>query len=138
VCYAPIGEVLPSLNGKVSQAVRSPIGVISMISPWNITGILATRQFSFTMAAGNTIVLKPSEETPFMGGVFFAEIMEDVGVPSGVFNVITCSRDRVAEVGDEMVDNPIVKGVAFTESTVVGRRIAATNSSLRCFKRCSR
>ena len=125
VCYAPIGEVLPSLNGKVSNAVRFPMGVISVISPWNMPGILATRPFSVPMAMGNTIVLKPSEETPYQGGLFFAEVMEEAGVPPGVFNVITCSRDNVAEVGDEMVDNPKVKGVAFTGSAAVGRRIAA-------------
>ena len=125
VCYAPIGEVLPSLNGKVSTAVRSPMGVIGVISPWNVPGILASRPFSFAMAMGNTIVLKPSEETPFMGGLFFAEVMEEAGVPPGVFNVVTCSRDNVAEVGDELVDNPKVKGIAFTGSTAVGRRIAA-------------
>ena len=74
---------------------------------------------------GNTIVLKPSEETPYMGGLFFAEVMEEAGVPPGVFNVITCSRENVAQVGDELVDNPTVKGIAFTGSTAVGRRIAA-------------
>ena len=125
ICYAPIGDVLPSLQGKVSHAVRVPMGVISVISPWNAQGILATRQFSFTMAAGNCIVLKPSEETPYSGGLFFAEVMEEAGVPPGVFNVITSSRERVAEMGDEMIDNPLVKGVAFTGSTAVGRRIAA-------------
>ncbi len=125
VCYAPIGEVLPSMNGKISQAVRVPMGVVGVISPWNVPGILASRPFSFTMAMGNTIVLKPSEETPYMGGLFFAEVMEEAGVPPGVFNVITCSRDNVAEVGDELVDNPAVKGIAFTGSTAVGRRIAA-------------
>lgn len=124
-CYAPIGEVLPSLNGKVSQAVRVPMGVVSVLSPWNFPGILSARPFSFIMAAGNTIVLKPSEETPFMGGLFFAEVMEEAGLPPGVFNVVTCSRDKVAEVGDELIDNPVVKGVAFTGSTAVGRRIAA-------------
>ena len=125
VCYAPVGEVLPSLHGKVSTAVRVPMGVVSVISPWNVPGILATRQFSFTLAAGNTVVLKPSEETPYMGGIFFAEVLEEAGVPPGVFNVVTSSRDRVAEMGDELVDNPLVKGVAFTGSTAVGRRIAA-------------
>ncbi len=125
VCYSPIGEILPSLHGKVSQAVRVPMGVVGVISPWNVPGILAARQFSFAMAAGNTIVLKPSEETPYMGGLFFAEVMEEAGVPPGAFNVVTCSRGAVGEVGDEMMDNPLVKGVAFTGSTAVGRRIAA-------------
>ena len=124
-CYAPIGEVLPSLNGKVSTAVRVPLGVVAVLSPWNFPGILAARPFSFILAAGNTVVLKPSEETPYMGGVFFAEIIEEAEVPPGVFNVVTCSRDRVTEVGEELIDNPLVKGVAFTGSTAVGRRIAA-------------
>lgn len=125
LCYAPIGEVLPSLQGKMSTAVRVPMGVIGVISPWNAQGILATRQFSFTLAAGNCIVLKPSEETPYSGGLFFAEVMDEAGAPPGVFNVVTCSRDKVAAVGDELVDNPGVKGIAFTGSTAVGRRIAA-------------
>ncbi|KMW57459.1 Aldehyde dehydrogenase [Candidatus Rhodobacter oscarellae] len=124
-CYAPVGEVLPSLQGKVSTAVRVPMGVIGVISPWNAQGILATRQYSFTMAAGNCIVLKPSEETPYSGGLFFAEIMEEAGIPAGVFNVVSCSRENVAAVGDALVDDPRVKGVAFTGSTAVGRRIAA-------------
>jgi len=125
MCYAPIGEILPSLNGKVSTAVRFPMGVIAVISPWNMPGILATRPFSVPLAMGNTIVLKPSEETPWLGGLFFAEVMEEAGLPPGVFNVVTCSRDSVAEVGDELVDNPSVKGIAFTGSAAVGRRIAA-------------
>ena len=124
-CYAPIGEVLPSLNGKVSTAVRVPLGVVAVLSPWNFPGILAARPFSFILAAGNTVVLKPSEETPYMGGLFFAEVIEEAGVPPGVFNVVTCSRDKVTEVGDELIDNPLVRGIAFTGSTAVGRRIAA-------------
>jgi len=125
MCYAPVGEVLPSFTGKHSTAVRVPMGVIGVISPWNVPGILATRQFAFPLAAGNCIVLKPSEETPYMGGLIFAEVLEEAGIPPGVFNVITSSRARVAEMGDELVDNPLVKGIAFTGSTAVGRRISA-------------
>ncbi|MBX2835801.1 MAG: aldehyde dehydrogenase family protein [Gammaproteobacteria bacterium] len=125
MCYAPVGEVLPSFSGKHSTAMRVPMGVIGVISPWNFPGILATRQFAFPLAAGNCIILKPSEETPYMGGLIFAEVMEEAGIPPGVFNVITSSRSRVAEMGDELVDNPLVKGIAFTGSTAVGRRIAA-------------
>lgn len=125
LCYGSTGEVLPSAHGKVSTAVRQPLGVVGVISPWNMPGILTSRGFAFPLAAGNTIVLKPSEDTPYSGGLFFAEVLEEAGVPAGVFNVITCSRDRVAEVGDELVDNPLVKGISFTGSTPVGRRIAA-------------
>ena len=125
LCYGAIGEILPSQYGKVSTAVRVPTGVVGVISPWNVPGILTSRGFAFAMATGNTIVLKPSEETPYAGGLFFAEILEEAGVPNGVFNVVTASRDRTPEVGDELIDNPLVKGISFTGSTPVGRRIAA-------------
>ncbi|MDA0223673.1 MAG: aldehyde dehydrogenase family protein [Proteobacteria bacterium] len=125
VCYDSIGEIMPSESGKFSMAVRAPIGVVSVISPWNFPGILSSRGFAFPMAAGNTIVLKPSEDTPYCGGLFFAEIMDEVGLPAGVFNVITCDRGNVAAVGDELIENPAVKGISFTGSTPVGRSIAA-------------
>ena len=80
---------------------------------------------AFALAAGNTVVLKPSEETPYTGGLLWAEIFEEAGVPGGVLNVVTCSRENVAEVGTELVENPLVKGVSFTGSTPVGREIAA-------------
>jgi vanillin dehydrogenase len=70
-------------------------------------------------------VLKPSEDTPWIGGLVFAEVLEEAGIPPGVFNVVTCSRENVAEVGDEMIEHPFVKGISFTGSTPVGRSIAA-------------
>ncbi len=124
-CYGSVGEMLPSEYGKISMAQRVPMGVVSVISPWNFPGILTARGFSFAMAAGNTIVLKPSEDTPYIGGLIFGEIMEEAGLPPGVFNVITCSRENVGEVGDEMIEHPFVKGISFTGSTPVGRSIAA-------------
>ncbi|WP_417672009.1 aldehyde dehydrogenase family protein [Roseibium sp.] len=123
--YAPIGEVMPSEHGKVSMAVRRPMGVVTVISPWNFPALLTARGFAFPLVAGNTIVLKPSEETPYSGGIFFAEVMEAVGLPAGVFNVVTCSRDNIAEIGDELIENPLVKGISFTGSTAVGRMVAA-------------
>ena len=98
--YGSIGEMLPSASGKISMAVRRPMGVVSIISPWNFPSLLSARQFSFPLVAGNTIILKPSEETPYCGGLFFAEVCEAVGLPAGVFSVITCSRNHVGEVGD--------------------------------------
>ncbi len=124
-CYQNSGEILPSEYGKLSTAQRFPMGVISVISPWNFPGILTARGFAFALAAGNTIVLKPSEDTPYLGGLFYAEVLEEAGIPAGVFNVITCSREAVSEMGDEMVEHPYVKGVSFTGSTPVGRSIAA-------------
>jgi len=123
--YAPIGEVMPSEHHKLSIASRQPMGVVSVISPWNFPALLSSRGFAFPMAAGNTIVLKPSEETPYTGGLIFAEIAEAVGLPPGVLNVVSCSRNNVGDVGNELVENPLVKGISFTGSTAVGRQIAA-------------
>ena len=77
------GEVMPSEYGKLSMAVRRPMGVVSIISPWNFPCILSARGFAFPLAAGNTIVLKPSEETPYCGGLLFAEVFEEAGLPEG-------------------------------------------------------
>ncbi|NQV56068.1 MAG: aldehyde dehydrogenase family protein [Rhodospirillales bacterium] len=123
--YAAIGEIIPSEFGKLSMAVRRPMGVISVISPWNFPVVLTSRGIAFAIAAGNTLVLKPSEETPYCGGLLFAEIFEEAGIPDGVLNVVTCSRDNVAEVGEELIENPLVKGISFTGSTAVGRQIGA-------------
>ena len=123
--YAAMGEVMPSESGKFSLAVRRPMGVVTCISPWNFPSLLTARGIAFALAAGNTVVLKPSEETPYTGGLFFAEVFEEAGVPAGVLNVITCSRDNVQSVGDELIDHPAVKGISFTGSTPVGRMIAA-------------
>ena len=123
--YQSIGEVIPSEFGKLSMAIRRPVGVVSVISPWNFPAILTSRGIAFALAAGNTVILKPSEETPYCGGLLFAEIFEEAGVPGGVLNVVTCSRDNVSVVGEELIEHPLVKGVSFTGSTAVGREIAA-------------
>ena len=64
------------------------------------------RGVAFAMALGNTVVLKPSEETPVAGGLFLAELFEEAGLPQGVLNVVTCSRESVEDVGDELVSHP--------------------------------
>ena len=125
LCYHNVGEVLPSEHGKFMTATRWPLGVVAVISPWNMPGILTARGFAAALAAGNTVVLKPSEDTPYAGGLYFAEILEEAGIPKGVFNVVTCARDSVGAVGDALIEHPQVKAVSFTGSTAVGRHIAA-------------
>ncbi len=124
------GEVLPSEYGKVSMAVRQPLGVVSVISPWNFPLLLSVRGFAVAMAIGNTIVLKPSEETPLAGGLLLAQVFEAAGLPDGVFNVVTCSRKAIKGLGDELIVNPAVRGISFTGSTAVGRHIATLAASL--------
>jgi aldehyde dehydrogenase (NAD+) len=128
--YQVKGEILPSDYGKLSMVIRQPLGVVAVISPWNFPLLLSTRGIAVAMAVGNTIVLKPSEETPVSGGLLLAECMEEAGIPAGVFNVVTCSRDHVAKVGEELVANPRVKAVSFTGSTAVGRQIGALAGGL--------
>ncbi len=128
--YQPIGEILPSNHNKVSLAVRRPLGVVAAISPWNFPLLLSSRGVAFALAVGNAVVLKPSEETPVTGGLVLADVFAEAGAPAGVLNVVTCSRESVADVGDALLAHPLVKAITFTGSTVVGRRIAAQAGGL--------
>jgi aldehyde dehydrogenase (NAD+) len=132
--YQVTGEILPSDHGKLSLVVREPLGVVSVISPWNFPLILSSRGFAVALGVGNAVVLKPSEEPPVAGGLRLAEVLEEAGIPKGVFNVVTCSREHVAEVGDELIANPLVHGVSFTGSSAVGAKIAAKAGGL--LKKC--
>lgn len=123
--YQVSGEVAPSnVAGKVNYFMRRPVGVVSVISPWNFPYILTLRAVAPALALGNAVVLKPSEETPLAGGLLVAEVFEEAGVPPGVLNVITCARAQVEAVGDVMVTHPAVGVVSFTGSTATGRALA--------------
>jgi aldehyde dehydrogenase (NAD+) len=130
LCYQPLGEVMPSNYGKLSLVVREPLGVVSAISPWNAPLLLSSRGIAVALAMGNTVVLKPSEETPVGGGVVLAQALEEANLPKGVFNLITCSREHVGEVGDELIANPAVRCISFTGSTAVGKQIGAKAGGL--------
>jgi vanillin dehydrogenase len=119
------GEVLASDSGKLSLVVREPVGVVTVISPWNFPLLLSMRAVAFAIATGNAVVLKPSEETPVAGGLLIAKLFEDAGLPAGVLSVVTCSRGNVSDVGRVLVTHPAVGAVSFTGSTAVGRDVAA-------------
>ena len=91
--YQVNGEILPSDHGKLSLVVREPLGVVSVISPWNFPLILSSRGFAVALAVGNTVVLKPSEETPVSGGLLIAEILEEAGIPMMIG--LMCSAPHV-------------------------------------------
>jgi vanillin dehydrogenase len=130
LCYQPLGEVMPSNYGKLSLVVREPLGVVAAISPWNAPLLLSSRGIAVALAMGNTVVLKPSEETPVGGGVVLAQALEEANLPKGVFNLVTCSREHVGEVGDELIANPAVRCISFTGSTAVGKQIGAKAGGL--------
>ena len=119
------GEILPAnAPDKFYMVLRQPVGVVGVISPWNFPLLLSLRGVAFAMAYGNTIVLKPSEETPIGGGLMIARLFDEAGLPGGVFNVVTCPRSTVEEVGDELVSNPDVRRISFTGSSATGRHLA--------------
>jgi vanillin dehydrogenase len=76
--------------------MRRPMGVVTCISPWNFPAHADGARDRVRDRRRQHLVLKPSEETPYTGGLFFAEVFEEAGVPPGVLNVLTCSRDNVA------------------------------------------
>lgn len=104
-----------------NMVVREPIGVVGAIIPWNFPLKMAIWKLGPALAAGNTVVLKPSELTP-VTAMELAKIIHEIGFPPGVVNVIPGPG---AEVGEELVKNPMVDKISLTGSTAVGRRVMA-------------
>ena len=123
--YDVKGETFPADHpGSFFMSVRQPAGVVGCFGPFNVPYILSSRSFALPVAYGNTAVLKPSEEVPLSGGLLLAEIFEEAGMPPGVLNVVTATREDSVEVGVEIIAHPGVRRIYFTGSTDVGRIIA--------------
>lgn len=117
------GDVVPSANkGVFAYSTRQPLGVVSVICPWNFPFNVPGRKVTPALITGNTCVLKPASLTP-MTGLKFLELFIDAGLPEGVLNFVTGGG---TSVGNEMISNPIVKAISFTGSTGVGTRIHET------------
>lgn len=116
------GETTPSeLPDKFAMSVRSPIGVCALITPWNFPLAIPTWKLFPALLCGNTVVLKPAEDTPYSAIKLF-EILEKAGLPPGVVNLV---HGRGEEAGAALVRHPEVKLVSFTGSAEVGREIAS-------------
>ncbi|MEV0598160.1 gamma-aminobutyraldehyde dehydrogenase [Streptomyces sp. NPDC050315] len=116
------GRASAEYSGDHTSAIRrEPIGVVGSIAPWNYPLQMAAWKILPAVAAGNTIVLKPSELTP-LTSVMFAEAAQEAGIPDGVINIVTGSGPVA---GQALVTHPDVAMVSFTGSTVVGRQVAA-------------
>lgn len=105
---------------------REPLGVVAAISPFNFPLILSVSKIAPALAAGNTVVHKPSPQTP-LSAQLLAEVFADAGLPDGVYNLVTGPSP---ELGDALVRDPGVDTVAFTGSTTVGRTVAGTAGQL--------
>jgi acyl-CoA reductase-like NAD-dependent aldehyde dehydrogenase len=124
LAYAPLGEVIPSDTGAFAMGVRRPVGVVGAIAPWNAALILSARSIAAALALGNTVVLKPSEWSPQVGGLLWGEVFGEAGLPAGALNVVTHAPGEAGPIGDELVENPSVRRLNFTGSTATGRMLA--------------
>ena len=104
----------------LNYTLRQPLGVVATISPWNLPLYLFTWKIAPALAAGNTVVAKPSEVTP-VTATMLGELAGEIGLPAGVLNIV---HGGGPEVGEPLVSHAHTRAVSFTGSTTVGRRIA--------------
>src|SRR5690606_12006806 len=121
----------PMEQGALNYTLRQPLGVVGCISPWNLPLYLFTWKIAPALAAGNCVIAKPSEITPYTAYLFSA-LCRDAGLPPGVLNVL---HGHGAGIGQQIVEHPTIKAISFTGGTHTGARIAASAAPL--FKKLS-
>ncbi|ESR23409.1 aldehyde dehydrogenase family protein [Lutibaculum baratangense] len=127
------GRILPNdIPGKESRVYRKPVGVVALISPWNWPFQLTARTLAPALAVGNGVVVKPASDTPITGGLLFAKILEEAGLPEGLLSVLPGPG---SEVGNTLIMHEIPRVVSFTGSTLVGRGIAKASADGKKIKR---
>jgi len=112
------GETVNSFESSFTYTLREPVGVVGMIVPWNFPLLLASWKLGPALACGNTVVLKPAEQTP-LTTLRFGELALEAGIPAGVLNIVTGGP----ETGQAIVSHPAIDKIAFTGSTSVGKEI---------------
>jgi benzaldehyde dehydrogenase (NAD) len=115
----PYGQLLRSNRPRLSMARRRPAGTVGVISPFNFPGILTARSVAPALALGNAVLLKPDPRTSIAGGLIFAAVLEEAGLPEGLLHVLPGGAD----VGAALVDEPTVRIISFTGSTAAGRMV---------------
>jgi len=121
------GDIIPSNDtSKRITVIKQPVGVVGAITPWNFPSAMITRKVSPALAAGCTVVLKPSELTP-LSALALACLAEKAGIPPGVFNVVPSVKAQ--EVGEVLTTHKTVKKVSFTGSTAVGKLLLKQSAS---------
>jgi aminomuconate-semialdehyde/2-hydroxymuconate-6-semialdehyde dehydrogenase len=118
-------------HGAINYVHRSPVGVVGLITPWNLPLYLLTWKVAPALLMGNTIVAKPSELTPLTAH-FLAQTLHTIGLPSGVFNLV---HGYGPDVGQAIVEHPNIRGISFTGGTATGKIVAATAAPM--FKKLS-
>ncbi len=121
------GRTIPAtLPGKHLQTIKQAIGVCAAITPWNFPISMITRKVSPALAAGCTVVIKPSEETP-LSALVLLQLARQAGLPDGVINVVNSTK--AAEIGGILTSDPRIKKLSFTGSTPVGKLLYAQCAS---------
>jgi succinate-semialdehyde dehydrogenase/glutarate-semialdehyde dehydrogenase len=116
------GRIIPhQMDGKRHLVIKSPVGVVAAISPWNFPLTLSVRKVAPALATGCTVILKPASATPICAAIF-AECVHAAGVPKGVFQLVA---GKASEISQEFLDNPLCRKITFTGSTEVGRKLVA-------------
>ncbi len=115
----------PDGAGALNYAVRGPRGVIAVVCPWNLPLLLMTWKVAPALACGNTVVVKPSEETPATA-TLLGEVMNAAGIPPGVYNVV--HGHGPGSAGEFLTRHPGVNGITFTGETSTGEAIMAASS----------
>lgn len=106
------GEILqPPVKGRRMLSLKQPVGPAGLITPWNFPSAMITRKVGPALAAGCSVVIKPSEETP-LSALALCSIAEEAGLPPGVMNCLTVGREEVQEVGQAMCNSEILRKVA--------------------------
>src|SRR5699024_11002530 len=120
------GETIPAhVDGKRLQVWKKPVGVVAAITPWNFPAAMLTRKMGPALAAGCTVVVKPSSDSPNTA-VKLMELCEKAGFPKGVVNLVTGPS---SEVGEVMMESKKVRKVTFTGSTEVGKKLIEQSAS---------
>ena len=123
------GDIIPApVRGRRMSAIKEPVGVIAAITPWNFPAAMIARKIAPALAAGCTVVCKPAEDTP-LTSLALVQLALDAGVPPGVLNIVTASRERTPEVVDVWLDDPRVRKITFTGSTPVGKHLAQRSAA---------
>ncbi|HET8798673.1 MAG TPA: aldehyde dehydrogenase family protein [Thermoanaerobaculia bacterium] len=116
------GQTIPAAAPGVLLSFREPVGVCGIIVPWNFPIAITAWKTAPALAMGNTVVVKPAEQTP-LTALRLAELALEAGIPAGVFNVVTGSG---AEAGEAILRHPLIRKIAFTGSTEVGMHVMRT------------
>jgi alpha-ketoglutaric semialdehyde dehydrogenase len=126
------GPTTPSeLPNKFAMAVRQPLGVCAMITPWNFPMAIPSWKLLPAIVCGNTCVIKPAQDTP-LSTFNLVRTLSDAGVPKGVINIVSGFGSRI---GAPLMENPEVRAISLTGSTDVGRIVGTT--AAKSFKHCS-